>query len=398
MMEQAIKAIPGLMTKSELALLCRMARSAKRIVELGTYKGRSLAAMMLANPEAEAYGVDSFGDMSHRGYKGTTEGELRSNLSKLGLKPKAIYAMTTAEAAEQCPNGIDLLHIDAGHSYEEVKADIENWIPKVAPGGAVCFHDYGKPHSPKLRRPEVQKAVDEWRNDDWVEVERAGVEIAFRHLIAERGILYLAYGQKARHGAVNGVRGIRAHKSSLPVAVISDKGLGEGEILVWHLDCDVGARTPKTRMYALSPFRRTLYLDADTTLLRSPDSAFRLLDWFDVALGIDINKILRNAKWHALIPEEVQRTKEEIGTEEVLYYNSGVILFGRNERNRRMFQQWHTEWCRWRKQDQLAMIRAIHKCPVRIAPMREPWNTHRKSMARFIFHRHRTVARKGAPG
>jgi len=65
---------------------------------------------------------------------------------------------------------------------------------------------------------------------------------------------------------------------------------------------------------------------------------------------------------------------------------------------RRFFQEWHKQWCRWRKQDQLALLRALYRQPVRVAPMRAPWNTHRKSVARFVHHRHRTVARKGAPG
>jgi hypothetical protein len=34
---------------------------------------------------------------------------------------------------------------------------------------------------------------------------------------------------------------------------------------------------------------------------------------------------------------------------------------------------------------------------VRIAPMRAPWNTHRQSEAKFIFHKHRAARQVGAP-
>jgi predicted O-methyltransferase YrrM len=180
MIPAGARSIPGLMTTEELALLCRMARSAQSIVELGTYKGRSLAAMMLTNPAARAWAVDWFGDMSHRGYKGATQEELEANLARLGLKPAGIIAATTDEAAVQFEEHVDMLHIDAGHSYEECSADLRNWVPKVNPGGAVCIHDYGKARTECLDRPEVQRAVDDWRNSAWVEVERAGGSNALR--------------------------------------------------------------------------------------------------------------------------------------------------------------------------------------------------------------------------
>ncbi|NTW91009.1 MAG: class I SAM-dependent methyltransferase, partial [Erysipelotrichaceae bacterium] len=37
---------------------------------------------------------------------------------------------------------LDFVFIDAGHRYEEVKADIEAWYPKVRKGGIVSGHDY----------------------------------------------------------------------------------------------------------------------------------------------------------------------------------------------------------------------------------------------------------------
>lgn len=388
------KKVGGLMTNEELAILCRMARSAHSIAELGCFKGRSLTAMGLVNPKAELHAVDFFGDMSHRNYTGSTVEETRQNLESAGVTAE-FHVGTTDEIAPDFVQRIDLLHIDAGHSYEECANDLKNWVPKINAGGAVCVHDYGPGRNEKLDRPEVQQAVDDWRNPDWEEIERDGVMIAFRNMTAERGVLYVAYGEKARSQTQNSMQHLRKH-CDLPVAVVSDSPLEGADNMILHVEVDPGARAQKTRMYSLSPFRETLFLDADTEMLSSPEGGFELLKYVDVVMGQDPNRKLSDVKWRHLDQKELQITREEIGVD-VLYFNSGVIFFKRNERTRKMFQAWSREWERYGKHDQMSLVRAIKKNPVRIAPMREPFNTHHQTMARFVYHNHRSAARQGAP-
>jgi hypothetical protein len=231
--------------------------------------------------------------------------------------------------------------------------------------------------------------------------------VAFRHMITDppgadspqesRGALYVAYGDKAREQARAGIASLRAQMSGLPVAVVSDTPFRGADHSIVHVEVDRGARAQKTRMYSLSPFRRTLFLDADTEVLTSPEPGFRLLDYGDVVLSQDPTRIFSQDRWPAHDPAEVAATRAELPTDELLYWNSGVLFFRRSDRAQAFFQAWHREWLRFQRHDQMALIRALALHPVRVVAVRECWNTHRRPLAQFVWHNHRAARREGAP-
>lgn len=50
---------------------------------------------------------------------------------------------SSVEAAKEIPdNSLDWVYIDADHTYEACKSDLEAWLPKVRHGGLVAGHDY----------------------------------------------------------------------------------------------------------------------------------------------------------------------------------------------------------------------------------------------------------------
>ena len=45
-------------------------------------------------------------------------------------------------ASIMADQSFDVVYIDAGHEYADLKRDIPAWLPKVRPGGLLCGHDY----------------------------------------------------------------------------------------------------------------------------------------------------------------------------------------------------------------------------------------------------------------
>lgn len=214
--------------------------------------------------------------------------------------------------------------------------------------------------------------------------------------MTRRGVLYIAYGDNARSQARMSIETLRRCAPGLPIAVVSDQPM-DGAEHIHRPEADRGARTWKTQIYMLSPFDETLYLDADTEVVASPEPGFNLLEYVDLVLVQDVTRNFADNKWPHLNQDEVAYTEKILGTRQHMYFNSGVIFFKRNERVAAVMTAWHEEWTRFQMHDQMALLRAIHCCPVRIAPMRAPWNTHLRSQAALIYHKHHKARREGAP-
>jgi len=72
-----------------------------------------------------------------------------------------VVEMRSVEAADEFEGeAFDLVFIDADHSYEGVKADIEAWFPKVKEGGYISGHDYE--NTDERFNFGVTEAVDEF--------------------------------------------------------------------------------------------------------------------------------------------------------------------------------------------------------------------------------------------
>ena len=117
------------------------------IIELGTWKGRSLCSVadILYRKKIKVYAVDTFEGTANEGdaHKEAKDIDLKQafldNVNSFGLDVK-LFHMTTTEASKLIDIKFDLIFIDADHSYEAVSEDLENWIPKCK--GIIAGHDY----------------------------------------------------------------------------------------------------------------------------------------------------------------------------------------------------------------------------------------------------------------
>jgi len=139
----------------DLQRLAEMAVGCRRIVELGSYHGRSTRAM-LDSSQARIWCIDSWNLPKDRHGRGVSDIDLQIFLDNIrDVRDRVVVLrMITRGAAGLLPKGcFDLVFIDADHSYEAVKFDIIHYAPLLRPWGILCGHDYRSGE-------EVAEAVD----------------------------------------------------------------------------------------------------------------------------------------------------------------------------------------------------------------------------------------------
>lgn len=149
---------------------CKMRDIKMRIVELGSCEGGSAIAMAQAvEPmcDYEIHCIDWWkgGNVEQREKAANGDGiyeTFKRNCGERFDKTIIPHRNTTLDEArwwgrirEPELRPIDLLFIDAGHSYEDCLADIKAWRSFVKPGGIICGHDYN------CNFPGVKQAVHE---------------------------------------------------------------------------------------------------------------------------------------------------------------------------------------------------------------------------------------------
>ena len=137
----------------ELKHVFNLIRGSESYLEVGSAEGNSM--YVLGNALADGADI-AFIDL---GEKHTTpdRDQIIGILTSSGYKVKPIIGNTMhraciEEAQKRC---YDVVMIDAGHDYDEVLSDAQNYGPLATK--YILFHD--------VKLPEVKRAIDEWRGD-----------------------------------------------------------------------------------------------------------------------------------------------------------------------------------------------------------------------------------------
>lgn len=130
-----------------------------KMVEIGSYAGESSEIWAQSGVFDKIVCVDAWMNGWNEQAKASNTTELaEKKFDEVAAKYPCIEKMkcTSNEAVEKFADGsLDLVYIDANHTYEAVKTDIEAWLPKVRKGGIISWHDY------RRRWSGVMNAVDE---------------------------------------------------------------------------------------------------------------------------------------------------------------------------------------------------------------------------------------------
>jgi hypothetical protein len=138
--------VRGWMTVDELTYLGYEARSRRRIVELGSYCGRSLKMLAGLCPGI-VYSVDNLdgvGGSPHKFGSGMDAVFRKNMAAEIASGKVQVVRKGSVEAAADFRDGsVDMVFIDADHYHPAPTNDIAAWLPKLSPKGLLCGHDAG---------------------------------------------------------------------------------------------------------------------------------------------------------------------------------------------------------------------------------------------------------------
>jgi hypothetical protein len=169
-----IELIPGWLDFQNAQLLYELASNPDligegNILEIGAFFGKSAACLGFGLKNNEVLTViDSFGTIkfdTNTGVESINQNDFYINLSEKKFrnfyafshkKPPNVLVGLSADILPKLNEKFKLVHIDGGHSYQDVKIDINNTLKIISEKSMIIFDDYGNEDF-----PGVKSAVNE---------------------------------------------------------------------------------------------------------------------------------------------------------------------------------------------------------------------------------------------
>ncbi len=177
---------------------------------------------------------------------------------------------------------------------------------------------------------------------------------------------------------------LRSFEPDLPISIISNLariqslalrpyGISTPFLAVQELPKNNAfiSRYVKTHLIELSSYTETLFLDADILPCAGISDLWGYLKNYEIAMVKDRRPLVEMCDH--ISPEEKTHTLDQIPPNST-QFNSGVMLWKHNQSMQKLFSQWQREWEIYQKQDQLALVRALHRCNISVAEIPQTYN------------------------
>ncbi len=166
--------------------LMSMVPNDANVAELGTWIGRSLCSVsdIVKDKNIKVTAVDTFGGTANERLDDSVayaksmdvHAEFLKNIKNHGIADNVnTLKMSTDDAVKSIEDEFfDFVFVDAEHTYEAVKRDIENWLPKVKKNGIIAGHDYNNNDHPGVVKAVAETIGDNVKEESGIWIHRKG--------------------------------------------------------------------------------------------------------------------------------------------------------------------------------------------------------------------------------
>lgn len=116
------------------------------MIEIGSYMGESTMMFASVNLFDKIHaiepfeGEEEFNDLFDYGWEEVKNEYLLNTRYWDNIQLWEDYSYNVVDEFKE--SSVDFIYVDGSHEYEDVKRDLELYLPKVKPGGFIAGHDY----------------------------------------------------------------------------------------------------------------------------------------------------------------------------------------------------------------------------------------------------------------